>query len=344
METDRIYLRRWQLSDAEALYKYASHPEVGPQAGWAPHKSVEESRHIISAVFDCDTMWAIVWKASGEPIGCVGYLPAGMGNIAMGKNDGEVGYWVARPYWNKGICTEALQLVIAYCFNVKKLDTLWGDCFVDNPASGRVMEKCGFSVTGRQSYCPHLYGGSERLVKILKLEQKYVNSKPMKPISIRPVREEDYEFVLHTNKDNVAVLSPMNKHRMLLLASMAEQFLIAEVNGVPAAFIITFREGATAYDSENFQWFRAKYDSFLYVDRIVIAEPYRGMGVGSALYKTVFEHARNTHVPYITCEIDTIPYNEISLNFHQKMGFHEVGTQHVHLNNVTVSLQEAVVE
>lgn len=339
METDRIYLRRWQLSDAQVLYKYASHPEVGPQAGWAPHKSEEESLHVISEVFGCDTMWAIVWKASGEPIGCVGYLPAGKGNIVMGKNDGEVGYWVARPYWNKGICTEALQLVTDYCFHVKKLHTLWGNCFVDNPASGRVMEKCGFRATGEQNYFPHLQGGSERPVKIYKLARNNVVA-----ISIRPVRKEDYDFVLQTNKDNVEVLSPMNTDRILLLASMTEQFLIAEVNGTPAAFIMTFREDAKAYDSENYQWFSAKYSSFLYVDRIAVAAPYRNMGVGSALYKAVFEHAKHISVPYITCEIDTIPYNAVSLNFHKKMGFHEVGTLHVHLNNVTVSLQECVVK
>ena len=47
METERILLRYWQESDAEALFKYASDPDVGPRAGWPVHKSVEESREII---------------------------------------------------------------------------------------------------------------------------------------------------------------------------------------------------------------------------------------------------------------------------------------------------------
>ena len=47
METERILLRYWQESDAEALFKYASDPDVGPRAGWPAHKSVEESREII---------------------------------------------------------------------------------------------------------------------------------------------------------------------------------------------------------------------------------------------------------------------------------------------------------
>ncbi len=47
METERILLRYWQESDAEALFKYASDPDVGPHAGWPAHESVEESREII---------------------------------------------------------------------------------------------------------------------------------------------------------------------------------------------------------------------------------------------------------------------------------------------------------
>ena len=51
METERILLRYWQESDAEALFKYASDPDVGPRAGWPAHKSVEESREIIRTFF-----------------------------------------------------------------------------------------------------------------------------------------------------------------------------------------------------------------------------------------------------------------------------------------------------
>ena len=84
METERILLRPWQDSDAEALFKYASDPDVGPRAGWLPHKSVEESLEIIRNVFSAEGMWAVIWKESGEAIGCVGYLPASASNL---KND-----------------------------------------------------------------------------------------------------------------------------------------------------------------------------------------------------------------------------------------------------------------
>ncbi len=110
LQTNRIILRSWRDDDAETLFRYASDPDVGPRAGWPPHQSVEESREIIRTVFHSDHIWAIELKETGEPIGCIGYLAHGESNIDIGKNDVEAGYWVAKPYWNRGICTEALQL------------------------------------------------------------------------------------------------------------------------------------------------------------------------------------------------------------------------------------------
>ena len=169
MQTERILLRPWREDDAKALFKYASDPEVGPRAGWPPHKSVEESLEIIRTVFSTETMWAVEWKETGEAIGCVGYLPASSSNLQIDEDQCEVGYWIARPYLGKGICTEALQLVIDYCFNEKGFTVLWGDYFLDNPASGRVMEKCGFRDTGEETRCTKLEVGADRPVKVMKL-------------------------------------------------------------------------------------------------------------------------------------------------------------------------------
>lgn len=146
METERILLRPWLDSDAETLFKYASDSDVGPRAGWPPHKFVEGSLEIIRTVFNAEGMWAVIWKDSGEAIGCVGYLPASASNLKIAEDHADVGYWIARSYWGKSICTEALQMVIDYCFNEKGFTTLWGDYFPSNPASGRVMEKCGYVV------------------------------------------------------------------------------------------------------------------------------------------------------------------------------------------------------
>ena len=111
----------------------------------------------------------MVWKATHEPIGCIGYLLAPDSHIPLGDKEAEVGYWIGRPYWNKGICTEALRLLVDYCSHTMGFKTLWGTHFTDNRASGRVMEKCDFSDTGRTQHCSDLYGGNIKPVRVLKL-------------------------------------------------------------------------------------------------------------------------------------------------------------------------------
>ena len=171
METERLLLRPWDENDADALFKYASDPELGPRAGWPPHKSVEESLTIIRTLFSGEGMWAVVWKETGEAIGCAGYLSASASNLKIEADQCEVGYWIARPYWGMGICTEALGLVIDYCFHTKGFCTLWGTYFPTNPASGRVMEKCGFTDTGRETLCPNLEVGGNQPVHVMKLDK-----------------------------------------------------------------------------------------------------------------------------------------------------------------------------
>ena len=170
METERLILRPWRDSDAEALYKYASDPDVGPRAGWPPHQSVQDSLEVIRTFFNNDHTWALELKETGEPIGCIGYYTYGESNIRIGENDAELGYWIAKPYWNKGLCTEAALYMVDYCLKVKGFKNLWCDYFIDNPASGRVIEKCGFKDTGEINWLSKLYRAGDRPVKILKLQ------------------------------------------------------------------------------------------------------------------------------------------------------------------------------
>ncbi len=83
MQTERLLLRRWEDSDAEALFKYASDPDVGTRAGWPPHQSLEDSLTVIREIFQRDTMWAIVLKDTNEPIGSIGYLTRAESNLSL---------------------------------------------------------------------------------------------------------------------------------------------------------------------------------------------------------------------------------------------------------------------
>ena len=156
---------------------------------------------------------------------------------------------------------------------------------------------------------------------------------------IRNVEEKDKDFVLELNRVNVEVLSPMDEEKFRYFLRVSDMFQVAEADGEPVAFLIALREGIPDYTSENYIWFSKQYETFLYVDRIVIDEKARGLGIGRQLYEGVFERAAQSGVDKVTAEIDIIPYNEPSLKYHEAMGFEEVGQQVIRGGEIKVSLQ-----
>ena len=92
IETERLILRPWRESDAEALFRYACDSDVGPVAGWPPHTSVENSLEIIRTVFSAPEIYAVVLKETGEPVGCCGILFAdGLHSASMKPGEAEIG-------------------------------------------------------------------------------------------------------------------------------------------------------------------------------------------------------------------------------------------------------------
>ena len=158
-------------------------------------------------------------------------------------------------------------------------------------------------------------------------------------VEIRRVTLDDIAFVLELNEKNVEVLSPMDEAKYFYFIDKSEMFDVIEVDGKLAAFLIALREGID-YGSENYIWFSRQYEKFLYIDRIVIDENFRKIGLGRYLYEYVFQHAEDTGVSVVTAEVDILPvYNEPSFGFHKEMGFEEVGQQIIRGGDVKVSLQ-----
>lgn len=161
IETERLILNKWTLSDAdiEGLYAFASNPNVGPNAGWKPHADLAESREIIENVFLPYHVWSIREKATGRVVGNIGLEPD---RRREDVNSMEVGYSLAEDCWGKGYMTEACKAVIDYAFREFGL-VIIGICTgPDNVRSQRVIEKCGFVFEGRQRKGYHIYDGTDR--------------------------------------------------------------------------------------------------------------------------------------------------------------------------------------
>ncbi|MBK5031487.1 GNAT family N-acetyltransferase [Streptococcus parasanguinis] len=144
LETERLILRPWEESDANDLFQYASAPEVGPNAGWPVHTSVENSREIIKSVFSSPDTYAIVLKETMQPVGSIGLMIGSASNIGIPDTEAEIGYWIGVPYWGQVLIPEAVQEIMRYGFDDLNLEKMWCGYFDGNTKSQRVQEKCGF--------------------------------------------------------------------------------------------------------------------------------------------------------------------------------------------------------
>ena len=93
------------------------------------------------------------------------------------------------------------------------------------------------------------------------------------------------------------------------------------------------------YASPNFEWFQANRERFVYVDRIIVAPPARGSGVGRLLYQDLAEFAA-PFADLLTCEVNLRPANPGSILFHERMGFRKVGRQETEGGKKEVVLME----
>ena len=161
-------------------------------------------------------------------------------------------------------------------------------------------------------------------------------------MKIRDAQATDFDAILALNAASVSLLSPLSPQRLTDLHAQAALHRVVELEGKVIGFLLAFREGA-AYDSPNYRWFAERYQLFLYVDRVVVADAARGQGVGTLLYRDMFEFAAASAVDLVTCEFDVDPPNPASERFHARFGFHEVGRQWVADGRKQVSLQAAPV-
>lgn len=141
LQTKRLILRHWNENDAKELYKYASDPEVGPPAGWQPHTSVENSREIIRTVLSAPETYAVCLKEDGKPIGSIGFH---RNDLAEEDDELELGYWIGRPFWGRGLIPEASREMLRYAFEDLGMNRIWCGYYDGNVKSRRVQDKLGF--------------------------------------------------------------------------------------------------------------------------------------------------------------------------------------------------------
>ena len=145
--TERLTLRMPCLSDAGAIFNaYAQDAEVTRYVLWELHKSVQETEQFL---LDCVAAWngsvrfpwVITLRGGGELVGMI--------EMRINNFKANVGYVVARGYWQRGIASEALHPLVEWALSQGSIYRVWALCDVENVASARVLEKAGMKVEGR---------------------------------------------------------------------------------------------------------------------------------------------------------------------------------------------------
>ena len=149
LETERLILRPFTLDDAEPMFRnWAGDSDITKYLSWKPHGSVEDTKTRLEQWIQSYAKqeyyhWAIVLKEISEPIG----------GVAVGQQSDvtqmvHLGYSIGKPWWNKGIMTEALHALIAFFFREVGVNRIEARHDPRNAGSGRVMVKCGMKYEG----------------------------------------------------------------------------------------------------------------------------------------------------------------------------------------------------
>ncbi len=142
----RLLLERFVPGDAETVRLLAGDPGVAAMTQHIPHPYPAGAAEVWIAAharqFEAGLNVVFAIRLAGSLVGCV--------NLQLGPEEGELGYWIGKPFWGQGYATEAVRLVVGYAFGELGLARVTGRHLVANPASGRVMEKAGLAWQGLQ--------------------------------------------------------------------------------------------------------------------------------------------------------------------------------------------------
>ncbi len=147
LKTERLTLRRFALSDAKAMYtNWASDPRVTRFLSWEVHDSVETTQMLLKgwcALYENPAYYHWVIEFEGQIVGAVSVV-----RQSDRDEKAELGYCIGHDWWGRGITAEAAGAVINYLFATVGVHRVEIRHATDNPASGRVAEKCGLISEG----------------------------------------------------------------------------------------------------------------------------------------------------------------------------------------------------
>ncbi len=174
--TERLVLRRFNVSDADDMfYNWASDEKVTQFLTWKPHESVDATRQLLEGWVEAyDNLKTYNWviQFDGKAIGCISVV-----RISDKCEYAELGYSLGYCYWNKGFMSEAANAVVDYLFSEIGVNRVGISHAVENPASGKVAQKCGMTYEGtKREYFKTSTGKFVDIVDYGILKSEWINN------------------------------------------------------------------------------------------------------------------------------------------------------------------------
>jgi [ribosomal protein S5]-alanine N-acetyltransferase len=184
LETQRLVLRPFTLNDAPEVQRLVGERDIAAvtQNIPYPYEDGEAQKwiktHSKAFITGIGANFAIVLKENGLLCGAIGLV------FDKVNNNAEIGYWIGKPFWGKGYCTEAALAVLQYGFETIGLHRIHSGHFSHNPASGRVMQKIGMKYEGcrRQDVIKWVNYVDLELYGILKSDWEQKNEQTWKEV------------------------------------------------------------------------------------------------------------------------------------------------------------------
>jgi len=156
LETERLILRPFVITDADTVQTLAGHPAVAATTLNIPHPYPDGAAemwilgHADRAAEGSGYTLALTRKEDGVVVGAMSLM-----GVSTTARRAELGYWIGVPYWGQGYATEAGRAFVAWAFDALELNKVYARHMTNNPASGKVMAKIGMQYEGtmRQHDC-----------------------------------------------------------------------------------------------------------------------------------------------------------------------------------------------
>lgn len=291
LETSRLNLRAWKVSDLDDLYELISNQKIAELAGFKVRETMKASLPILMQFIkdSLNSLWAIELKENHKVIG---WIEMHSSKEWTNHREAEIGFVLSQHYWGQGLMPEGLKEVINYAFQEEEMEVLLCDHFIHNHQSKRVIEKCRFK-------------------SFMKTEEKiYYRLEKNLILDYKSATGEDIEIIFEMNQKLIQQYEDLSQINYEIVQEWVQQKIERNVSQYQ---VILNGEIKVGY------YFLHEVDDELELDDLYVLEAYQGQGIGSQILENCIKIASEQHKGLF---LYVFAKNARAIKFYESFGFY----------------------